>query len=82
MWMLNPKRPPRRSKRDPNNHLESVQDLSLTPRMATKEISRGFLTEGKGEGYRILASSGCGYRRGYTGQGKKNIEDRDEGQSS
>ncbi|KAL2608588.1 hypothetical protein R1flu_027161 [Riccia fluitans] len=28
MWMLNPKRSPRKSKRDPNNHLGSVQDLS------------------------------------------------------
>ncbi|KAL2611835.1 hypothetical protein R1flu_023527 [Riccia fluitans] len=28
MWTLNPKRPPKRSKRDPNNHLGSVQDLS------------------------------------------------------
>ncbi|KAL2634491.1 hypothetical protein R1flu_005970 [Riccia fluitans] len=25
MWTLNPKRPPRRSKRDPNNHLRSIQ---------------------------------------------------------
>ncbi|KAL2649576.1 hypothetical protein R1flu_017704 [Riccia fluitans] len=30
MWTLNPRRPPRRSKRDPNNHLGSVQDLSPT----------------------------------------------------
>ncbi|KAL2613961.1 hypothetical protein R1flu_025653 [Riccia fluitans] len=30
MWTLNPKRPPKRSKRDPNNHLGSVQDLSPT----------------------------------------------------
>ncbi|KAL2634468.1 hypothetical protein R1flu_005947 [Riccia fluitans] len=28
MWTLNPKRSPRRSKRDPNNHLGSVQDQS------------------------------------------------------
>ncbi|KAL2607570.1 hypothetical protein R1flu_026143 [Riccia fluitans] len=39
MWTLNPRRPPKRSKRDPNNHLGSVQDLSPTGRMATKEIS-------------------------------------------
>ncbi|KAL2651445.1 hypothetical protein R1flu_019573 [Riccia fluitans] len=39
MWTLNPRRSPRRSKQDPNNHLGSVQDLSPTPRMATKEIS-------------------------------------------
>ncbi|KAL2609463.1 hypothetical protein R1flu_028036 [Riccia fluitans] len=78
MWTLNPKRPPRRSKRDPNNHLGSVQDLSPIQgwQQRKSSFSHGNLTEGKGEGYQILASSGRGYRRGYTGRGKKNIEDR------
>ncbi|KAL2643213.1 hypothetical protein R1flu_010800 [Riccia fluitans] len=43
MWTLYPKRRRRRRRRrrkwDLNNHLGSVQDLSPTPRMATKEIS-------------------------------------------
>ncbi|KAL2623633.1 hypothetical protein R1flu_003838 [Riccia fluitans] len=36
MWTLNPKRPPRRSKRDPNNHLKRPRSESDT-RMAMKE---------------------------------------------
>ncbi|KAL2645457.1 hypothetical protein R1flu_013044 [Riccia fluitans] len=32
MWTLNLKRPPRRSKQDPNNHLGSVQDLRGYPK--------------------------------------------------
>ncbi|KAL2654034.1 hypothetical protein R1flu_022162 [Riccia fluitans] len=39
MWTLNPKRPPKRSKWDLNNHLGSIQDLSPAQMFATKEIS-------------------------------------------
>ncbi|KAL2643208.1 hypothetical protein R1flu_010795 [Riccia fluitans] len=49
MWTLNPKRPPRRSKRDPNNHLGSVQDSESDPKDGNKgNLSSAVKTSWKG----------------------------------
>ncbi|KAL2608014.1 hypothetical protein R1flu_026587 [Riccia fluitans] len=57
MWAQYPRRRTRRSKRDPNNHLGSIQDLSPTPRMATKEISlQLWKPRGKGERRKVTKS--------------------------
>ncbi|KAL2633737.1 hypothetical protein R1flu_005216 [Riccia fluitans] len=49
MWTLNPRRPPKRSKRDPNNHLGSIQDRNPIQKMATKDIPSAVETSLKGK---------------------------------
>ncbi|KAL2608495.1 hypothetical protein R1flu_027068 [Riccia fluitans] len=51
MWTLNPRRPPKRSKRDPNNHLGSVQDLKSDPKDGNEgNLPSAVETSRKGKG--------------------------------
>ncbi|KAL2620702.1 hypothetical protein R1flu_000907 [Riccia fluitans] len=57
MWTLNPRRPPKRSKRDPNNHLGSVQDVAFGPKDGNEgNLPSAVETSQKGKG-KITESS-------------------------